>query len=45
MSENFNKIVATTEATTETTDSLHLLTEQMTSAVTDISEKIEEFKV
>ncbi len=45
MSQNFNKIVSTTEVTQETTQSLNKLTEDMTKAVDDISERIEEFKV
>ena len=45
MSQNFNKIVSTTEVTQETTRSLHKLTEDMTTAVDNISERIEEFKV
>ncbi len=45
MAQNFNKIVSTTEVTQETTKNLHQLTEDMTSAVNNISERIEEFKV
>ena len=45
MAQNFNKIVSTTEITQETTKNLHLLTEDMTNAVNNISERIDEFKV
>ncbi len=45
MSQNFNKIVSTTEVTQQTTQNLNHLTEDMTKAVDDISERIEEFKV
>ena len=45
MAQNFNKIVSTTEVTQETTKNLNELTEEMTNAVDDISERIEEFKV
>ncbi len=45
MASNFNKIVATTETTQQTTKNLNQLTEDMTSAVDNISERIEEFKV
>ena len=45
MAQNFNKIVTTTEVTQKTTENLHSLTEDMTSAVNNISERIEEFKV
>lgn len=45
MAQNFNKIVSTTEVTQETTKNLHQLTEDMTTAVNNISERIEEFKV
>ena len=45
MAQNFNKIVSTTEVTQETTKNLHKLTEDMTNAVNDISERIDEFKV
>ena len=45
MAKNFNKIVSTTEVTQETTKNLHKLTEDMTNAVNDISERIDEFKV
>jgi len=45
MAQNFNKIVSTTEVTQETTKNLHQLTEDMTTAVDNISERIDEFKV
>ena len=45
MAQNFNKIVSTTEVTQKTTQNLHQLTEDMTNAVNDISERIDEFKV
>lgn len=45
MSENFSRIVTTTGATKETTANLHQLTEAMTAAVSNISERIDEFKV
>ena len=45
MSQNFNRIVSTTEVTQQTTQSLSQLTEDMTRAVDNISERIEEFKV
>ena len=45
MAQNFNQIVNTTEVTQRTTQNLHRLTEDMTRAVGDISERIEEFKV
>ncbi len=45
MAQNFNKIVSTTEVTQNTTQNLHKLTEDMTNAVDDISERIDEFKV
>ena len=45
MAQNFNKIVATTEVTQQTTKNLNQLTEDMTNAVSDISERIDEFKV
>ena len=45
MAQNFNKIVSTTEVTQETTKNLHNLTEDMTQAVNNISERIDEFKV
>ena len=45
MANNFNKIVSTTEVTQETTRSLHNLTEDMNKAVSDISDRIDEFKV
>ena len=45
MADNFNKIVNTTEVTQETTRNLHQLTEDMNKAVSDISDRIDEFKV
>lgn len=45
MSSNFARIVTTTEATKHTTGLLNNLTQEMTSAVNNISEKIDEFKV
>ena len=45
MSCNFDMIVSTTEATKHTTENLSGLTLEMTNAVNDISEKIDEFKV
>ena len=45
MANNFNKIVSTTEVTQETTRKLHSLTEDMTKAVNNISDRIDEFKV
>ncbi len=45
MANNFNKIVSTTEVTQETTRNLHSLTEDMTKAVNNISDRIDEFKV
>lgn len=45
MAQNFNKIVSTTEVTQQTTKNLNQLTEDMTQAVNDISERIDEFKV
>ena len=45
MAQNFNKIVSTTEVTQETTKNLHELTEDMSTAVDNISERIDEFKV
>lgn len=45
MAQNFNKIVITTETTQQTTQNLNQLTEDMTTAVNNISERIEEFKV
>lgn len=45
MSSNFARIVTTTEATKRTTGLLNNLTQEMTSAVNNISEKIDEFKV
>lgn len=45
MAQNFNKIVSTTEVTQETTKNLNKLTEDMTQAVNNISERIDEFKV
>ena len=45
MAQNFNKIVTTTEVTQETTQNLNKLTEDMTEAVNNISERIDEFKV
>ena len=45
MAQNFNKIVSTTEVTQQTTNNLNQLTVEMTNAVDDISERIEEFKV
>jgi methyl-accepting chemotaxis protein len=45
MSQNFNRIVSTTEVTQKTTQNLNQLTEDMTRAVDDISERIDEFKV
>ena len=45
MAQNFNKIVTTTEVTQETTQNLNKLTEDMTQAVNNISERIDEFKV
>lgn len=45
MAQNFNKIVSTTEVTQQTTKNLNQLTEYMTQAVNDISERIDEFKV
>ena len=45
MAMNFNKIVSTTEVTQNTTQNLNKLTEDMTSAVNNISERIDEFKV
>ncbi len=45
MSQNFNRIVSTTEVTQQTTQGLSQLTEDMTRAVDNISERIEEFKV
>lgn len=45
MSDNFNRIVSTTEDTRETTENLSHLTAEMTTAVDNISNKIDEFKV
>lgn len=45
MSSNFNRIVNTTNSTKGTTERIQLLAEEMTSAVDNISEKIDEFKV
>ncbi|MBP5175871.1 MAG: hypothetical protein ILP07_08175 [Treponema sp.] len=45
MSDNFEMIVSTTEATKQTTTNLNGLAEDMSNAVNDISEKIDEFKV
>ena len=45
MAQNFNKIVSTTEVTQQTTKNLIQLTEDMSQAVNDISERIDEFKV
>ncbi len=45
MAQNFNKIVSTTEVTQQTTKNLNQLTEDMTQAVNNISERIDEFKV
>ncbi len=45
MAQNFNKIVTTTEVTQQTTQNLNQLTEEMTTAVNNISERIDEFKV
>lgn len=45
MSSNFNMIVETTEATKRTTANLSALAVDMTNAVNDISQKIDEFKV
>jgi methyl-accepting chemotaxis protein len=45
MAQNFNKIVSTTEVTQQTTQNLNQLTEDMTNAVNNISERIDEFKV
>lgn len=45
MSSNFNRIVNTTNSTKSTTESIQVLAEEMTSAVDNISEKIDEFKV
>ena len=45
MAQNFNKIVSTTEVTQQTTKNLNQLTEDMSNAVNNISERIDEFKV
>ena len=45
MAQNFNRIVSTTEVAQNTTENLHKLTEDMNNAVSDISERIDEFKV
>ena len=45
MAQNFNRIVSTTEVTQETTNNLSHLTVDMTKAVDNISERIDEFKV
>ena len=45
MAQNFNKIVSTIEVTQQTTQNLNQLTEDMTNAVNNISERIDEFKV
>jgi len=45
MSTNFNMIVSTTETTQKTTENLNNLAVEMTNAVNDISQKIDEFKV
>ena len=45
MSNNFERIVSTTEATKRTTGLLNNLTVEMNTAVENISEKIDEFKV
>lgn len=45
MSNNFERIVTTTEATKQTTDLLNSLTKEMTTAVENISNRIDEFKV
>ena len=45
MAQNFNQIVSTTETTQQTTRNLNQLTEEMSTAVDNISERIEEFKV
>ena len=45
MSNNFHKIVSTTEATKETTNNLQYCADEMSEAVDNISNRIEEFKV
>lgn len=45
MSDNFNKIVATTQATQKATARLSQFATEMSGAVNDISKKINEFKV
>lgn len=45
MSDNFNKIVSTTDATQEATAQLNRFTIKMAGAVNEISMKIDEFKV
>ena len=45
MSNNFHKIVSTTEATKETTSNLQYCADEMSEAVDNISNRIEEFKV
>ena len=45
MSSNFNRIVNTTNSTKSTTESIQVLAEEMSSAVDNISKKIDEFKV
>ncbi len=45
MSSNFSKIVSTTESTLMTTEILSKLTKEMTTAIDNISQKINEFKI
>ena len=45
MSNNFHKIVSTTEATKETTGNLQYCADEMSEAVDNISNRIEEFKI
>ena len=45
MSNNFHRIVSTTEATKETTSNLQYCADEMSEAVDNISNRIEEFKV
>ena len=45
MSDNFNKIVATTQTTQKATARLSQFATEMSGAVNDISKKINEFKV
>ena len=45
MSNNFTKIVSTTNATKETTNNLQYCAQEMSEAVNNITDRIQEFKV